>query len=155
MYRPLKNPVLEWYQTHARSRYSEGMISKRDMRSAIRYIRQGGVLWYAPDQDFGPGQSEFVPFFGIQAATLKATQRIPKMASCPVVPMFTSYDTKTRRYTVRILPAMTDFPSADPLRDLARVNAELEQHIRQYPGQYWWIHRRFKTRPPGEPPFYE
>jgi KDO2-lipid IV(A) lauroyltransferase len=155
MYRPLKNPVLEWYQTRARSAYSEGMISKRDMRSAIRYIRQGGVLWYAPDQDFGPDQSEFVPFFGIQTATLTATHRMPKMSACPVVLMFPSYDVATRRYTVRILPALEDFPGEDPAHDLARVNAAMEQHVRQNPGQYWWIHRRFKTRPEGEAPFYD
>jgi len=155
MYRPLKSPVLEWYQTRARGRHSEGMISKRDVRGAIRYLRQGGVLWYAPDQDFGPDQSEFVPFFGIQTATLMATHRIPKLAGCPVLLMFTSYDIKSRRYTVNILPALNDFPSEDPIRDLTRVNAALEQHIREYPGQYWWIHRRFKSRPQGEPPFYD
>jgi KDO2-lipid IV(A) lauroyltransferase len=155
MYRPLKSPVLEWYQTRARSSYSQGMISKREMRSAIRYIRQGGVLWYAPDQDFGPDQSEFVPFFGIETATLLATHRMPRMTDCPVVPMFPSYDSVTRRYTVQILPALKDFPGDDPLHDLARVNAVMESHVRKNPGQYWWIHRRFKTRPEGELPFYD
>lgn len=155
MYRPLKSPVLEWYQTRARSAYSQGMISKREMRSAVRYIRQGGVLWYAPDQDFGPDQSEFVPFFGIQTATLTASHRMPKMSACPVVPMFPLYDVETRRYTVKILPALTDYPSTDPVRDLARVNAVMERHVREAPGQYWWIHRRFKSRPEGEAPFYD
>ena len=155
MYRPLKSPVLEWYQTRARSSYSQGMISKREMRTAIRYIRQGGILWYAPDQDFGPDQSAFVPFFGIQTATLLATHRMAKMTACPVVPMFPSYDLSTRRYTVRILPALADFPGTDPLHDLARVNAIMEQEVRKNPGQYWWIHRRFKSRPEGEPPFYD
>jgi len=155
MYRPLKSPVLEWYQTRARSSYSQGMISKRDMRSAIRYIRRGGVLWYAPDQDFGPDQSAFVPFFGIETATLLATHRMPRMTGCPVVPMLPAYDTKTRRYTVKILPALADFPSEDPQHDLARVNEVMESHVRENPGQYWWIHRRFKTRPEDELPFYD
>jgi KDO2-lipid IV(A) lauroyltransferase len=155
MYRPLKSPVLEWYQTRARSRYTDGTIRKRDLRSAIRYIKKGGVLWYAPDQDFGPRQSIFVPFFGIPTATLLATHRIPAITDCAVVPMFPSYDSKTRRYTVEILPALTDYPSTDPEADLARVTAVMERHIREHPGQYWWIHRRFKTRPEGEPPFYD
>ena len=155
IYRPLKSPVLEWYQTRARTSYSHGMISKRNMRSAIRYLRKGGVLWYAPDQDFGPEQSEFVPFFGIETATLVATHRMARMADCPVVPMFPSYDARTRRYTVKILPALADFPGEDSLRDLARVNAVMENHVRETPGQYWWIHRRFKTRPEGELPFYD
>lgn len=155
MYRPLKSPVLEWYQTRARSAYSQGMISKREMRAAIRYIRQEGVLWYAPDQDFGPSQSEFVPFFGIQTATLLASHRMPRMTKCPVVPMFPSYNAETRRYCVKILPALTDFPSSDPVRDLSRVNEVMEEHVRQNPGQYWWIHRRFKSRPEGEAPFYD
>jgi KDO2-lipid IV(A) lauroyltransferase len=155
MYRPLKSPVLEWYQTRGRSAYSQGMISKRDMRTAIRYIRKGGVLWYAPDQDFGPEQSAFVPFFGIQTATLLATHRMSKMTACPVVPMFPSYDADKRRYTVEILPAIEDFPGDDPVHDLARVNALMEAEVRKKPGQYWWIHRRFKSRPEGESPFYD
>ncbi len=155
MYRPLKNPVLEWYQTRARSAYSQGMISKRDMRSSIRYIRQGGVLWYAPDQDFGPDQSEFVPFFFFLTATLSATHRMPKITGCPVVPMFPSYDVTAHRYTVKILPALSDFPGSDLVLDLTRVNAVMEQYVRENPGQYWWIHRRFKSRPEGEAPFYD
>lgn len=155
LYRPLKSPVLEWYQTRARTRYSQGMIRKRDIRSAIRHLRKGGVLWYAPDQDIRRDRTEFVPFFGIQTATLLGTHRMARMADCPVVPMFPSYDTASRRYTVKILPALSDFPSEDPQHDLARVNAVMEKHVRENPGQYWWIHRRFKTRPEGEAPFYD
>lgn len=155
MYRPLKSPVLEWYQAQARAKYPAGMISKREIRSAIRYLRQGGVMWYAPDQDFGAGQSVFVPFFGIQTATLLATHRLIKMTGCAVVPMFPSYDPETRRYTVCLLPSIKDFPGDDPVRDLETLNKIMEDQIRRVPGQYWWIHRRFKTRPEGEPPFYD
>jgi KDO2-lipid IV(A) lauroyltransferase len=155
MYRPLKSEVLEWYQTRSRLQYGRGMISKRDMRSAIRYLRKGGILWYAPDQDFGPEQSLFAPFFGIQTATLLATHRLVAMTGCVVVPMFPVYDAETRRYTVRLLPALEDFPSDDAQQDLARLNAVMEAHVRTAPEQYWWIHRRFKTRPEGEAPFYD
>jgi KDO2-lipid IV(A) lauroyltransferase len=69
--------------------------------------------------------------------------------------MFPVYDEKTRRYTIHFLPALEDFPGPDPEADLARVNAIMEAQIRKAPEQYWWIHRRFKTRPDGEPPFYD
>lgn len=154
VYRPIKSPVLEWYQTRGRSAYSQGMYSKRDTRSAIRYLRSGGVLWYAPDQDFGPKQSVFAPFFGIQTATLLATRRMPQMTGCKVVMMFPSYDANTRSYTVEILPALKDFPGEDDVHDLTRINSFIEDHVRKHPEQYWWVHRRFKTRPEGEPPFY-
>jgi KDO2-lipid IV(A) lauroyltransferase len=155
IYRPLRSPVLEWYQNRGRSHYAQAMISKREMRDAIRLLRQGGVVWYAPDQDFGPGQSVFAPFFGIRTATLLATHKLARLTGCAVVPMFPAYDEARRKYTVRILPPLEDFPADDPERDLARLNAIMEAHIRQAPEQYWWIHRRFKTRPEGETPFYD
>jgi len=155
VYRPLRSPVLEWYQNRCRGRYAEAMISKRDMRAAIRYLRGGGVLWYAPDQDFGPQQSEFVPFFGIPAATLVATVRLVELTGCKIVPMFPRYDAVSGQYVVTFRPPLDDFPSGDIVKDLARINAMLEDQVRAAPEQYWWIHRRFKTRPDGEPPFYD
>jgi KDO2-lipid IV(A) lauroyltransferase len=155
IYRPLKNPVIEWYQNRSRLHYSEGTISKRDMRAAIRHLRSGGVLWYAPDQDFGAKRSVFAPFFGIQTATLEATARLVEMTGCDVLPMFTEFDEKTRSYRAHILPAMDDLPSGDPVRDLSRINAMVEEQVRKVAEQHWWIHRRFKTRPEGEPPFYD
>ena len=155
IYRPLRSPVLEWYQNRGRRRYSPGGIRKKDMRTAIRVLRSGGVVWYAPDQDFGPEQSVFVPFFGIQTATLEANVRLVELTKCSVVPMFPVYDPANRSYTTRIFPALDDFPSGELVRDLTRINAMMEEQIRQTPGQYWWIHRRFKTRPEGEPPFYD
>jgi KDO2-lipid IV(A) lauroyltransferase len=155
IYRPLRSPVLEWYQNRSRARWTEHMFRKDDLRSALRYLRNGGVLWYAPDQDFGPTQSVFAPFFGIQTATLKATERLVTLARCAVVPMFPRYDRVQRKYVVSVGQALADFPGGDSQRDLERINALLESQVRQAPEQYWWIHRRFKTRPAGEPPFYD
>lgn len=155
IYRPLRSPVLEWYQNRSRARWTECMFRKSDLRSAIRYLRGGGVLWYAPDQDFGPNQSVFVPFFGIETATLRATERLASLTGCAVVPMFPVYDKAARKYVVTFQPALQDFPSGDTIQDLASVNALMEAQVRQAPDQYWWIHRRFKTRPPAEPPFYD
>ena len=155
VYRPLKSPVVEWYQTRGRLTYTDGMISKRNARQAVKTLKNGGVLWYAPDQDFGPEQSVFAPFFGIQTATLLATHRLPSMTGCAVVPMYPVYNWSDQRYEVHILPALEDYPSDDPQADLARVNAIFEKQVRKAPEQYWWIHRRFKTRPEGESPFYD
>jgi KDO2-lipid IV(A) lauroyltransferase len=154
LYRPLSNPVMEWYQNTGRSRYADGMIPKRDLRGAIRYLREGGVLWYAPDQDFGPKQSLFAPFFGVQTATLLATHRLPRISGCQVLIMMPRYDAQQDRYIVDFSPALEDFPSDDPQADLARINALLEAEVRKAPDQYWWVHRRFKTHPPGEPDRY-
>ena len=153
-YRPLKNPVLEWFSVHARLRYCSGVISKRDIRIAVRQLRKGLILWYAPDQDFGADQSLFVPFFGIETATLLATHKLARMGNCAVVPMFPYYDKETKTYVCRALPALENFPSDDEKADLLRINQLTEGFIRSVPEQYWWVHRRFKTRPTGEPPFY-
>ena len=155
VYRPLRSPVLEWYQKRSRSRWTERLIPKNDLRSAVRFLKAGGILWYAPDQDFGPERSVFAPFFGIQTATLTATERLVQLTGCLVVPMFPHYDARAREYTVQLHPALEDFPSGDLVADLTRINALMEDHVRRIPEQYWWIHRRFKTRPPGEPPFYD
>jgi len=154
IYRPLGNPVLEWYQNRGRQRYAQGMISKRQLRKAIRLLKGGGMLWYAPDQDFGPAQSAFAPFFGVQTATLLATHRLPRLTGCAVMTMMPRYDKATGRYQVELSAPLDDFPGDDPAADLARVNALLEAQVRLAPEQYWWVHRRFKTRPEGEPDFY-
>lgn len=154
IYRPLGNAVLEWYQNRGRAWYAKGMIGKRDIRGAVRVLRRGGVVWYAPDQDFGPEQSVFAPFFGVPTATLLATHRMPKMTGCQVLAMFPRYVEARGSYELDISPVFDNFPSDDPEADLARVNAVLEAQVRQAPEQYWWIHRRFKTRPPGEPDIY-
>lgn len=155
VYRPLKNPVIEWYQNRSRKQYVAGSIAKRDTRQIVRFLRNGGSLWYAPDQDFGAARSEFVPFFGIETATLKATVQLAAMSGCAIVPMFPEFDAQSRTWTARYLPALENFPSGDMRADLARINRMFEDQVRRAPEQYWWIHRRFKTRPPGEPPFYD
>lgn len=155
VYRPLRNPVVEWFSIRSRARYLDGTIAKSVFRSMIRFLRDGGLLWYAPDQDFGPKRSLFAPFFGIEAATLGAIVLLVEKSGCSVVPMFPAFDEKKRQYVAKFQPALQDFPSGDAVADLARINAIMEAHIRKWPDQYWWMHRRFKTRPEGEPPFYD
>lgn len=152
--RPLKNPVVEWVQNRGLLDFTDGMISKRNLRSAVRELKKGTLIWYAPDQDFGPDQTAFAPFFGIQTASLLATHKLAQLTGCAVIPMYPLYNPASKRYEVTILPALENFPSNDEQADLVRINQLTEDFIRLAPEQYWWIHRRFKTRPAGEPPFY-
>jgi Kdo2-lipid IVA lauroyltransferase/acyltransferase len=154
IYRPLKNPVLEDFQNRGRSRYARHMFSRHDLRGMVRHLRAAGVLWYAPDQDFGPSRSTFAPFFGIETATANGILELARLGRAVVVPMYPVKDEQSGRVTVHIEPAFEDFPGTDARADLARFNAFLERHVRQAPTQYWWLHRRFKTAPPGEPDRY-
>ncbi len=154
IYRSLKNPVFEWYQNRGRGRYSTKLFKKDEIRSAVRELENGGVLWYAPDQDSGHEKSAFAAFFGIQTATQLAIHRLPALTGCAVVPMFPRFDKDSDRYVLTLLPALDNFPTENAVEDLTRINAILEAQVRRVPDQYWWIHKRFKTRPVGEAPFY-
>jgi Kdo2-lipid IVA lauroyltransferase/acyltransferase len=154
IYRPLRNAVMNEFQNRGRQRYAERMIARDDVRAMVRYLRDGGVLWYAPDQDFGIQRSEFAPFFGIQTATARGILDLARMGRAAVVPMYPIKDERDGRVTVHLEPAFDEFPGPDPVADLTRFNQFLERRIRQAPSQYWWLHRRFKTRPPGKPSPY-
>ena len=153
MYRWNKNPVWEWLQVSGRQRYFKNVIEREDTRAALRCLKQGRALWYAADQDYGAKHSVFAPFFGIQAATIVATQRFARLNNSPVLLM---RQTRMANMTWQIsfMPELTNFPSKDDQADAARLNACLETEIRKYPSQYMWLHKRFKTRPPGEEDFY-
>ena len=154
IYRPLSNPVLEEFQNRGRSRYALKMLSRYDLRGMVRHLRSGGVLWYAPDQDFGLSRSTFAPFFGIETATANGILELARLGRAAVVPMYPVKDEKTDRVTVHIEAAFNDFPGEDARADLERFNAFLERYVRMAPAQYWWLHRRFKTAPPGDPDRY-
>jgi len=155
IYRPLRNRVLNDFQNQGRSRFAEQMIPRDDLRAMVRHLRTGGVLWYAPDQDFGAERSHFAPFFGVPTATARGMLDLARMGRARVVPMFPIKDEVSGRVTVHLEPAFEDFPGSDPVADLTRFNTFLERHIREAPAQYWWLHRRFKTTPEGLPPRYE
>jgi len=148
VYRPLRNRWLEHWQNRCRARYVVAMISKRDPRGILRHLRGGGILWYAPDQDVGPARSRFVPFFDRPTATAVATWRLARQTGAAVVPMWPSREVDGS-YTVRIDPALPGSEDDTPDRLLATFNAGIEAAVRQAPEQYFWLHRRFKTPPPG------
>lgn len=154
VYRPQRNRAVEEFQNRGRLRYAQGMFRRNELRAMVRHLRAGRLLWYAPDQDFGPQRSIFVPFFGLATATATGIANMARMGDAVVLGMYPLRDAESGRVRVIIEPPFEDFPSGDDEQDLARFNAFLERHIRHDPAQYFWVHRRFKTAPPGEPERY-
>jgi KDO2-lipid IV(A) lauroyltransferase len=153
MYRRHRNPVFEWAVKRGRLRYAVHMFTNEEIRGAVRHLKQGGFLWYAPDQDMRGKDTVFAPFFGVPAATITATHQLARLTGCAVVPFF--HRREGGRYILRVAPPLEDFPSADPVADSARVNAQIEAMVREAPAQYLWIHRRFKRQPGGRSAFYD
>lgn len=147
MYRRLRSPVMEWAVKRGRLRYASAMYANEEIRPAMRHLKQGGFLWYAPDQDMRGKDTVFAPFFGVPAATITATHQFARLSGCAVVPFF--HRRKGADYVLRVGEPLADFPSSDATADSARVNASIEAMVREAPSQYLWIHRRFKRRPPG------
>ena len=153
MYRPMDNPLLDAIMKASRNR-SARAIDKRDMRTTIRVLKAGEVLWYAPDQDYGREMSVFAPFFDVPAATITATTRLANINRSPVLVISYHRNTDDSGYTLRFSEPLVGFPCGDEVADATRINALLEEEIRREPSQYMWVHRRFKTRPEGEPSIY-
>ncbi len=153
MYRRYRNPVMEWAVKHGRLRYASAMFANEDIRATVRHLKKGGLLWYAPDQDMRGKDSVFVPFFGMPASTITATHQFARLTGCAVVPFF--HRREGGRYLLKIAPPLPGFPTDDAVADTARVNAAIEEMVREAPAQYLWIHRRFKRQPEGRSRFYE
>lgn len=156
MYSHQKNKVLDDILLHGRTRFGESvLVSRQDgVRPVIRHLRGGGAFFYLPDMDLGPRDSVFVPFFGVPAATVTALSRLVRLTGARVVPCITRQLPDAQGYVSRFYPAWADFPGASVEDDTRRMNAFIEERAREMPEQYYWLHKRFKTRPPGEPRFY-
>jgi KDO2-lipid IV(A) lauroyltransferase len=137
-----------------RARFNEPvLLSRQDgVRAAFAALRQGMPLYYLPDMDFGARDAVFVSFFGVPAATVTALPRLARLAGARVVPCITRL-TPTG-YVVTLHPAWPDFPGSSDAEDVARVNAFIERMVETMPAQYHWLHKRFKTRPPGTAAIY-
>lgn len=151
-YRPNENPVLDYLMRKNRRRYGQNILPRDAVREMLRSLKANRPLWFAPDQNFGHKGSVFADFFGVSAATNTATRRLAQLSRAPVVPFFVRR--QAGQYVVQILPALADFPGPSDQADAERLNRLLEDAIRQAPEQYLWAHRRFKDRPPGQPPVY-
>ena len=154
MYRRMDSAVFEWTVLRARLGYADAMFDKDDIRGTVKYLRSGGTLWYAPDQDMRSKDCVFVPFFGVPAATITATHHLARMSGAAVIPFFHRRLPGGRGYALRLGAPLDDFPGTSAEDDTVRVNACIEQMVREAPEQYLWVHKRFKTRPPGLPPVY-
>lgn len=157
LYRPHNNALYDYIQRKGRESNREGGIAipREDLRMMVRRLRQGRVVWYAPDQDYGERRPHvFAPFFGVSAATITATAQLVRMGRARIIP-FTHFRRQDGQgYEVKIYPPLDNFPEDDDQADAERINAFVEARVRECPEQYLWVHRRFKTRPPGEGSLY-
>lgn len=155
-YRPHRNPVYDWVQARQRAHRNPSTvaIAAGDVRSMVRHLRRGYGIGYLPDQDFGPKHSVFVPFFGIPAATVTGLSRLAKMSRVPVIPLLSFRRADGNGYMIKVMPPFENFPTGDELADARRLNEHVEACVREIPEQYLWVHRRFKSRPPGEADLY-
>ena len=153
MYRPNENPVLQVFIEKYRPKHVEGVISRENPRLMIRTLRDGGAVWYGPDQNYGGKGHVFVDFFGIPAATNTATSRFAGRTRSVVLPVIVMRK-PTGGYKMIIEPMLEPFPSGDDVLDARRFSEILEKWVRMAPEQYNWLHRRFRYRPEGEPPLY-
>ena len=157
MYSRSRSTVVDHYLLHARSRFNQTLlVAKHDgIRPVIGAIRSGLPFYYLPDQDAGRSESIFVPFFGIPAATIPALARLAKVTGARVIPAVTRQLPGGQGYVMKFYPAWENFPTGDIEADTRRMNAFIEDRIREMPEQYLWTHRRFKTRPEGQPSLYD
>ncbi|MDP9139340.1 MAG: lysophospholipid acyltransferase family protein [Pseudomonadota bacterium] len=153
MYRPYNNAVMDHLMHHWREgRSGLPALARDDLRPLLRALRGGAPVWYAPDQALGLRMSIYAPFYGTPARTITATARLSQMGRAKVVPYFPQR--LNGRYIIRILPALTDFPSDDELADATRINKLIEHGIAFAPTQYFWVHKRYKGPPAGQTSVY-
>jgi KDO2-lipid IV(A) lauroyltransferase len=154
IYTDQANKVMDAWILAGRQRFGEARLFGRadGVKDIVAALRSGDPLYLLPDMNFGPQESVFVPFYGVSAATVPSLSRFARLGRAKVVPVVTQMT--AQGYEVKVLPAWADFPSADAMADTARMNACLQTYIDAIPGQYYWVHKRFKDRPHGEPGLY-
>jgi len=153
MYRPIKHPLMDFLMHRWRSAIATLPALPRDeLRPLVRALREGRRVWYGPDQTLDRREGVFVPFFGVPVLMVTATSRIAQLGRARVVPYFPQRI--GTRYRITLLPALDNFPSGDDAADAARVIRAIEDGVRAAPEQYFWVHRRFKVRPPGAAALY-
>ena len=151
MYRPHDEPALDWAVQRGRLRHAAAMFARDALRPAIEHLKDGGVLWFAPDQETRRGESVFVPFFGRPAWSLTSTHQLARLSGAAVLPLF-SRAPRRRPLPLEIGRAAARISRPrTPSADTARVMAVIEGMVRRAPAQYLWIHKRFKTQPDGRP----
>lgn len=148
------DPAVDAWFMAGRQRFGDvRMLNRADgVKPILSNLRKGGLLYLLPDMDFGPGESIFAPFFGVPTATVPSLSRFARLGRAKVLGMYTRMTPSG--YVAELTPAWAGFPTEDVEADTARMNRELESAIATMPGQYYWVHKRFKTRPEGVPSVY-
>ena len=154
MYRTQRNDLFDSYLFTQRSRYFVNTVSRKNTRQLIKGIKNKIPTWYAPDQDFTRERNVFAPFMGIAAATITASSRLAQSSGAAMLPFYPERKKDGSGYILHIDAPLQDFPGGDDVKDASAVNHSIEKYLRLYPENYLWIHKRFKTRPPGEAAFY-
>ena len=154
IYTDQSNKLVDQWILQGRQRFGHLRLFGRieGVKPIVAALREGQPLYLLPDMDFGPDESVFVPFYGVSTATVPSLSRFARLGRAKVVPLLPRLT--AGGYEVQVLPAWTDFPSGEPVADTARMNASLQAYIATMPAQYYWVHKRFKTRPEGEPSLY-
>jgi KDO2-lipid IV(A) lauroyltransferase len=156
MYVAQKNPTIDKVLRAGRERFKPVRLFTRQdgIKPILRALRDGLPYFMLPDMDFGAKDAEFVPFFGIEAATLSATARIAAATGAKIIPVIATFLPNYQGWSVKYYPAWDNYPGPDITAATRRMNAFIEERVREAPAEYFWTHKRFKTRPPGEPPLY-
>jgi lauroyl-KDO2-lipid IV(A) myristoyltransferase len=155
MYKPQGNDLIAWLMYRSRTHHGVSIYAREEgLRPVVREIRQGAAFYYLPDEDLGAEESLFIPFFGVQKATVPALGTLARLTDALVLPCIAHYHEQEARYVVRMLPPMADFPTGDKEQDARRMNEALEQLIMLDPKQYMWAYKFFRTRPEGEEAIY-
>jgi KDO2-lipid IV(A) lauroyltransferase len=154
MYKPAKNALFEAVMQERRSNTYYEMVPRKQSRRLLKNLKNNIATWYGPDQTFGREETVFAPFFGVPTATLTATSRIAKFAHAVVIPFFPYRLPKQQGYRLVLGTPLENFPGDSLLEDATVVNKVIEDGVRVAPGQYLWLHKRFRLRPHGEPELY-
>jgi Kdo2-lipid IVA lauroyltransferase/acyltransferase len=155
LYQNMKNPFFNQKMIEWRNRFGGKSIERQSrLRDLIREIQTGNFIFIAPDIDLGPRDSIFVPFFGISTNTVTSVSRLARLSSAEVCLMTTTLNDDRSGYTCSIGKPLPNFPSDDVVVDTARLNQYIEELVRERPAEYYWVHKRFKHRPSGEPSLY-
>ena len=154
LYARQRNPVMDQWMAEGRRRFGEPHIVAKSagLKALVSALRAGEPLYLLPDMDYGPRDSVFVPFYGVTAATIPSLSRFARMGGARVLPILSRLTPEG--YDITVLPPWQDFPTEDVVADTARMNRLLQEWIDETPEQYYWVHKRFKTRPAGEASFY-
>jgi KDO2-lipid IV(A) lauroyltransferase len=156
MYSRQRNAVFDEALRKGRMRFGEIKLVSRNegIKPIIRAMRGGLPFFMLPDMDFGAKDAEFVPFFGTPAATLTAPARIAGATGAKVIPVIATYLPNYQGWKIKFYPAWENYPGGDIVAATRHMNAFIEKRVREAPSEYFWAHKRFKTRPPGVPGIY-